>query len=210
MHFDVVFEITLAAIVVYQAIRVRRDKLTMTIVRGLRPRHFLFGAPLIGVVLLVALGLWAYVPVLHWGWWSLVSGSTRGGVLSSMVSTGASTLANVAALAFIAALMVIMPKQAHNEELVYRMDAEHHTWPRRLTRQLQFGLGHLIMGIPIAFALALSLGGVGFLLSYLSAIHKGRTRDEAVLESARTHLAYNWTIMTLIVMGYVSLVVHPT
>jgi hypothetical protein len=208
MYFDVVFKIAIAAFVGYQAIRVRRDKLTMTIVRGLRPRHFALGVALIGAVLMVALALWMYVPLFHWGWWRLVSGSPRGGVISAVVSTGTNTFANITAFAFIVALIVVMPSMAHAEECAYRMDAEKRNWPQRLLRQFQFGFCHLIMGIPLAFAIAISFGGIGFLLSYLSAIRKGHSRDEAVLESARTHLAYNWTLMTALIVACVVAVAH--
>jgi hypothetical protein len=93
------------------------------------------------------------------------------------------------------------------EEELFRLGAE--DWPvsKRVGRTLLFGLVHAAVGIPIGFALALSIGGAHFLLGYLRAFRRAGTRREAVFESARLHLAYNTTIVVLVVVALASEIV---
>ena len=69
---------------------------------------------------------------------------------------------------------------------------------------LRFGLIHLIMGIPIAVALALSIGGWYFQWAYLRGYRQGG-REAGVLESTRSHLAYNLVVLVLVAVYLVGI-----
>jgi hypothetical protein len=61
-----------------------------------------------------------------------------------------------------------------------------------------FGLAHAVVGIPIGAALALSIGGLYLTWCYLERWRETRSESEALLESTRAHLAYNLTIIGLV------------
>jgi membrane protease YdiL (CAAX protease family) len=65
----------------------------------------------------------------------------------------------------------------------------------RIWRGVQFGCVHALIGIPIAVALALSVGGWWFTYRYL----KG-----GLLESTRAHTAYNGVIVVLLLVALAS------
>ena len=61
---------------------------------------------------------------------------------------------------------------------------------------------HAVIGIPIGAALALSIGGWYFTWAFLRGYRAGG-ETEALLESTRSHLAYNAIIVTLVLVGIV-------
>ncbi|MEO5678999.1 MAG: YbhB/YbcL family Raf kinase inhibitor-like protein, partial [Acidimicrobiales bacterium] len=69
---------------------------------------------------------------------------------------------------------------------------------RRAWRGLQFGLVHLVVGIPIAAALAITLGGWWFTWVYLRAHRRTGSADEALAESTRAHLGYDLVVVALV------------
>jgi hypothetical protein len=107
------------------------------------------------------------------------------------------TLTRYTPVLFVALLIPLLPLFAEREEEAFRMGAEGWSRPRRVRRSVEFGLVHLIMGIPIGVALALSLGGGYFTWAYLRGYRAGGRRA-AVIESTCSHLAYNLEIMTLV------------
>ena len=64
-----------------------------------------------------------------------------------------------------------------------------------LFRSLSFGMVHAIIGIPIAVALALSVGGVYFMNVYLRRFRSSLSVEDAVMESTAAHTAYNTAIL---------------
>jgi hypothetical protein len=84
------------------------------------------------------------------------------------------------------------------EEMRFRVGAEGWPFRRRVTRGLQFGLLHLIAGIPIAAALAISVAGWWLTWMYLRGYRRGGPRA-ALDESARVHLAYDLEVIALVV-----------
>ena len=65
-----------------------------------------------------------------------------------------------------------------------------------------------LIGIPIGVALALSVGGLYFLVVYLRAFSRTGSRHEATLESTRAHTAYNGVIIGVVLVliaAYVAL-----
>ena len=57
---------------------------------------------------------------------------------------------------------------------------------------------HALIGIPIGAALALSIGGWYFTWWYLWAYRRTHNTSAAVLESTRAHLAYNVTVVVIV------------
>ncbi|HZQ26075.1 MAG TPA: hypothetical protein VFA94_00120 [Acidimicrobiales bacterium] len=174
--------------------RTLRDR-TLAIVRELRPRHFL-RAPLVLVVVVVAASALIQVPGLSWGWWTAIGG-TGNVIVGGTDRAGLGALTRFTPVVFIALLIPLLPLFAEREELAFRAGAEHWSWPRRVRRAVDFGLVHLIMGIPIGVGLALSLGGGYFMWAYLRGYRAGGRRA-ALVESTCSHLAYNMEILVLV------------
>jgi hypothetical protein len=173
--------------------RAARER-TMEIVRGLRARHFLQAPPVFAVVVVLAIAL-LQVPGLSFGWWTALGGT--GNIITGSTSRTAGTpLEWLIPAAFLTIVFPLLPLFAEREEEMFRAGAEHWSSARRARRGIEFGLVHLIMGIPIGVALALSAGGWYFTWAYLRGWRQGGPRA-GVLESTRCHLAYNAEILLL-------------
>jgi hypothetical protein len=171
---------------------------TVLIVKGLKLRYFAYAIPVFCAVLAAVVVL-LQIPGLDFGWWSLL-----GGVGSPVVGvtdeTTGSALEWIIPAVFIALLIPALPIFAETEERLFRWGSETRTTRQRVWKALQFGLMHAAIGIPIGAALALSIGGGYFTWVYLRAYKVSGTPFSATLESTRAHLAYNLTIITLIVV----------
>lgn len=166
------------------------------IVRGLRVRHFARAVPMLVLVSLAALAL-LQIPGLSWGWWSAIGGVGTPALGVTTKSTGPATWL-VPAL-FAAMLIPALPLFAESEERMFRQGAEHWSNWRRARCAVEFGLVHALIGIPIGVALALSLGGMYFTWAYLRGYRQGGESQAAgVMESTRSHLAYNLSIVLLV------------
>lgn len=175
---------------------------SVELVRGLRLRHFLPVPLVVTLVVLAALGLTS-IPPLAFGWWTAIGGEGNPafGVTERTVGTAFELI--VPAI-FITLLIPALPLLVEREEQIFRLGAEAWSTPKRIGKALLFGLVHALVGIPIGFALALSVGGAHFTLGYLRAWRATGSRREALLESTRLHLAYNASIVALVVaaLGY--------
>jgi hypothetical protein len=156
------------------------------ILRGLRPRHFVFVVPALAAVLIAAT-LLIQIPGLSWGWWSAIGGVGTPAIGVSENSHG--PLEWIIPAVFIVMLVPALPLFAESEERMFRLGAEHWSTGRRLRRAVEFGLAHALIGIPIGVALALSIGGLYFTWAYLRG---------GIAESTRAHLAYNLSIVALV------------
>ena len=130
---------------------------TLDIVRDVRPAHVLRALPVLAVVLVLA-SLSLAVPVLRTGWWTAIGG-TGNIVTGATDRTRGTPLAWLVPALFLALLVPLLPLFAEREEQIFRAGAESWSFWRRVRRGLEFGLAHVIMGIPIGVALALSVGG---------------------------------------------------
>jgi len=140
-------------------------------------------------VLLVAIPL-LLVPGLRWGWWSAIGGDGNP-VFGSSSTTMGTVWAWLIPLVFMTLVVVALPLFANAEERMFRTGAERWSRRRRLLKVVQFGLIHAVIGIPIAVALALSVGGAYFMGVYLRSYALTGSTNEATLESTRAHTAYN-------------------
>ena len=175
---------------------------SLELVRGLRLRHFLPVPVVVGLVLAAAVALTS-LPLLSFGWWTAIGGEGNP-AFGVTERTAGTPFELVVPMVFIVLLIPALPLLVEREEQLFRLGAESWSTPRRIGKTLLFGLIHALVGIPIGFALALSIGGAHFLLGYLRAWRSTGSRRAALAESTRLHLAYNLTIVVLVVavLGY--------
>jgi hypothetical protein len=179
--------------------RTSNGRLLVTeIVRGIRWRH-IWPVPLVlaGVVA-VATPLLA-VPGLDWGWWSALGGEGNP-VFGSSSATAGSAWEWLVPLLFVCLLIPALPLFAHAEEVMFRRGAERWSGRKRVLKVVQFGSIHVLIGIPIGVALALSVGGAYFMAAYLRAFHRGVGQRAATIESARAHTAYNGLLVAAVLV----------
>lgn len=170
------------------------------IVRGLRLRHFL-PVPFVLAAVVGAAVVLVKIPGLDFGWWTAIGGQGNP-VFGSTARTRGTPLETIIPVVFIVLLLPGLPLFAYREEEMFRLGAESWSRPRRVGMAIAFGLVHALIGIPIAVALALSIGGAYFQFMYLWAYRRsGGSRRAAVLESTRAHLAYNATIVVLVLIA---------
>jgi hypothetical protein len=171
---------------------------SLELVRGLRVRHFVPVPLVVALVLVAAIGLTSFPP-LAFGWWTAIGG--QGNPAFGVTDRTAGTpFELIVPFVFVALLVPALPLLVEREEQIFRLGAEAWSTPKRLGKTLLFGLVHALVGIPIGFALALSVGGAHFLLGYLRAWRRTGSRREALFESTRLHLAYNASIVVLVVV----------
>lgn len=177
-----------------------RDRV-LAILRGIRLRHVLL-APVALALVVTAYVVLYEIPPLRWGWWTAIGGSGNPAVGVTDSTTG-TALEWIVPAVFLVMLLPALPLFAEREEHMFRLGAESWSAGRRIWRCLQFGLVHAVIGIPIAAALALSIGGGYFMAMYLRAWRRTGDTDAAVLESTRAHLAYNLEVLVLVVVALV-------
>lgn len=186
-----------AGLLVYSARRKVDDKRTRVIVRGLRPRHFGKAFLTLIVCLAVALPL-MQLPILNWGWYKLLTGH-GGSVLNT--TAGTNWMDTATAVLIVVSLFVCLPRMVHEEERDFRARSDRQTIRQRVVKQTKFGLAHLIMGIPLAAAIGLIVVGHIFLADYLLKWKRSGSRARSLLECARTHLAYDWIVVSIIAVA---------
>jgi hypothetical protein len=179
----------------------------LAVVRGLRWRHFVRAVP---IVLLIVATAWVFIrlPVLSFGWWTMIGG--EGNPVVGVTSKDYGIVSVVIPLFFIGLLIVGLPLLVAREEWVFRRGAERRGTAANVGRSVLFGLAHAVIGIPIGAALALSIGGLYLTRCYLEGWHETRTESGALLESTRAHLAYNLTIITLVLVSLLALLATGT
>lgn len=171
---------------------------TWTMVRGLEWRHFKDGFPIIVAVVATAFVL-IQIPVLSFGWWTAI-----GGVGNPVIGTTERSFGifDVLVPAFFGGLLLVgLPLLVAREEYVFRRGAEQRSTTKNVGRSLLFGFAHAVIGIPIGAALALSIGGIYLTNCYLRGWRETRTETGALVESTRAHLAYNLTIVGLVLVS---------
>ena len=177
-----------------QSTQGRARQRSLEVVRGLRPRHFVLALPVLVAVALLAAWL-VTLPVLSFGWWSAIGGVGNPVVGSSRRLSG--PLAWLVPTFFLALLVPALPLLVEREEQIFRRGSEDRSGPQRLARAVTFGLIHAVIGIPLGVALALSVAGAYLTWAYLHGYHRGGPAA-ALLESTRTHLAYDLVILVLV------------
>jgi len=173
---------------------------SVEIIRGLRPHHFLLAIPVLFLVV-VGFALLLRVPGLSFGWFTAIGGEGNP-VFGSSKSTAGTPFELLVPIVFMALLIPALPLLVEREEQLFRRGSEHRGTAGRIWRGILFGAVHALIGIPIGAALALSIGGWYFTWAYLRGYREGG-ETAALQESARSHLAYNAIIVTIVLVGIV-------
>jgi hypothetical protein len=168
------------------------------LVTGLRPRHFLRAIPTLFAVLAVATPLLA-VPGLDFGWWTAIGGEGNPAVGVGRESATPGVLETIIPVVFMTLLVIGLPLLVEGEEWVFRRGAQYRSRAGNARRAVLFGLVHALIGIPIAVAMALSVGGFYFTWAYLRAWRATGSEEAALAESTRSHLAYNLVIAAIVI-----------
>lgn len=162
-----------------------RRRLSIRIWRAIRLRH-LGGALLLMVAVLgVALSLLAFVPASQIGLGQLVGLQGNAvfapidGALEAPIEAANQAQATgepearvpwtdvVAVTGFLGVLVLMFPHLAHAEEEAFRRGWENYDWRRQILSALRFGMIHLVMLIPLAAAVAISVAGYAYGRVYL-------------------------------------------
>jgi hypothetical protein len=175
----------------------------LAIWRGIGRRH-LWPVPFVLAAVLGAALVLVRLPVLSFGWWSAIGG-VGNPVAGSTEQTVGTALEWLIPIVFLLLLLPSLPLFALREEELFRLGAEGWSWPRRVAKTVAFGLVHVVIGIPIGVALALSIGGAYFLACYLRGWRATGSDRAAVLESTRAHTAYNAAIVALVLAAFAAL-----
>src|SRR6476469_1921391 len=133
----------------------RRYRKTVT---GLRLRHFVKVVPTLFLVF-IAVGLLWQIKPLHFGWWSLLGGQGNPALGKAQ---GLPTWGVWLGMLVAACTILGMRLLAYIEEQLFRVGAEHRSLIGNGIASLLFGLMHILIGIPLAVALALTIGGFAF------------------------------------------------
>jgi hypothetical protein len=174
---------------------------SVEILRGLRVHHFVLAVPIL-VLVISAFVLLVQIPGLSIGWFTAIGGEGNP-VFGSSDRTAGTPFEVLVPLVFMALLIPALPLLVEREEQLFRRGSEFRTTGGRVVRGVAFGLVHAVIGIPIGAALALSIGGWYFTWAYLRGFRRGGERA-GMLESTRSHLAYNAIIVTLVLGAIVS------
>jgi hypothetical protein len=156
--------------------------------------------PLVLTVVLAAAIALSALPVLGWGWWTMLGGEGNP-VFGSSDATAGTVWEWLIPLVFMAMLVPALPLFALAEERIFRAGAEQWSWWKRTWKTLTFGMMHALVGIPLGAALALSLGGAYFMRCYLRRIAVTGSPVDATYESAAAHTAYNGAILTVVLLA---------
>jgi hypothetical protein len=181
--------------------------LVREVLRRTRWRH-VWPVPLVLTAVIVVATLLMSVPGLDWGWWTALGGSGNP-VFGSTDATTGTLWEWVVPLVFMCLLLPALPLFAHAEERIFRRGAEHWSRRKRVSKTLQFGVVHAVVGIPIGAALALSVGGGYFLAVYLRAYGRSGSAADATIESTTAHTAYNGVIIGIVLVTLAVTGVQP-
>jgi membrane protease YdiL (CAAX protease family) len=170
------------------------------------------------VVFTITLGALVYLAVpefLRWGWGSLIFGDS-GNVALQPLSTASQVGQKVSEiqgsgfdyrwlflLPMWSIFILALPFLAEVEEKFFRKGV--HSWKGITINSIKFGLIHLIMGIPICWALTLSVPGFLFACRYKYIYHRhfkkfkneAKAQDAGVVASTADHAIYNAILITL-------------
>lgn len=169
------------------------------IVAGIRWRH-VWPVPFVLTAVIAMAYALLTIPVLRFGWWAAIGGIGNP-VTGGTEQTTGTALEWLIPLVFVALLAPSLPLFAHREEELFRQGCEAWSTPKRVGKAVLFGAVHAVIGIPIGFALALSIGGAYFQWCYLRGYRAHQSQREGLLESARAHTAYNAVILAVLLLG---------
>lgn len=147
------------------------------------------GLAALTLVLVCAVSLMEWSPrVFGWSWLSMLATESDGPVSGQNLNLSAVKIRWFGVL-FTALLALNIPRLARLEEAAFRRGTK--SWTDALPRSLKFGFMHMIVGVPVAAGLCLTLSGLWFTWNYF----RGDVR-----RSTFAHALYNYIV--LIALAY--------
>jgi len=163
-------------------------KSSLAIIKSITPLVVLQNVGILALVGAAGVGLYFAFPVLQWSWLYLLAGSS-GGARAMNVALLPVTV-EYFGLVFLVLFGLTVPYFARAEEMRFRLGTK--DWRDGALRSIGFGLSHCWMGIPIAWGMALTIGGLWFTYQYF----KG-----GVGRSTMHHTAYNLIVVVCLFVG---------
>lgn len=199
------------------------------------PKHFLLGFVSFIIVFILAFSLYQLHPILQFGWlFSLVQSRDNTPDTEMQQEIPYENIITISLYGFIflalIVFMLLIPRYAYNEEVMFRKRYIFSSRKTQVIQSIKFGLTHLIMGIPIAAALALSVAGYIFMitarnttyrnmeqkinaidLQYIQSQNEKQTGiillplteesiQEGIKQSALVHSAHNYIAVSVIII----------
>jgi hypothetical protein len=180
---------------------------TLLIWKGFRWKMILETIGLLIATLTTAALLYEYLPFGQLGWYQLLFGENTNIILTPVKEgiKSSNILIKLTVPIFVIALLLILPFLAELEELNFRMG--YHNRRSIIIQSIKFGLIHMIMGIPLAVAIALIGVGLFYARKYLDCYKKfSRDHDQkyseqcAVLFSTIYHTLYNSVLAVMLLV----------
>lgn len=162
-------------------------------------------------------GLYQVSDIFHISWLNLF-GMNGGNVLTgggtsstnSNASHATNTNTHISLIGLLITIMIpvillpIIPLFAYAEEFKFRTGAEERSFWGNTLKCLQFGLMHMIVGVPLAIGLGLTFGGIAFTLTYLHRYKQVQDKVLATDRSAALHTTYNYILLSVVIMGAIT------
>lgn len=168
--------------------QIRRDFAALRTLHGWR---WLGAIPVVVVLLAVTITVGYFLfavggPILQFSWLQLLARpEEKAEAGKNLVSAGLQV--PWFAWLFLPLLAANVPRLAKREERAFRQDVR--TPKEAIQQSIIFGLWHCLVGVPVAFGLALTIPGLWFAYTY----SKGGVRL-----STAWHSIYNWTILAIV------------
>jgi hypothetical protein len=200
--FEAVAYVAVALLIAHTLLS-KEGRHAWSVLSGMRPRHVAVAAASVTSCACVLWALWQ-VPWLRHGWWSLAGGD------GTLVAGTSSQLPGWVTFWAAGLVVVAIPAMAYTEELTFRDGIEKASWWGRTGAAVGFGLVHLIVGVPPAFALALVVLGAVTTVVYLrewrrqvgSATASASARTAAIAEASRVHMSHNYLIVVVVAVSF--------
>jgi hypothetical protein len=188
-------------------------KFAFAIWRNFSIRMFFEVMSVIAIVTLIVITLWQ-VPYLGKGWSSLFFHGESNNVLLQPVKEGMQSPylpIRVLVPFFLVIFALVIPFFAKYEEDIFRRG--YYKWSHITRQSIIFGLGHCVVGVPLAAGIALIFSGLFYGLKYRRSFEKNlrhvsfeQAEEEAVIVSTTYHAMYNTILLSIfLVLSIVSI-----
>lgn len=173
-------------------------------------RHVPVAALTIVMVVAVGVALMSLHSAFAFSWISLIGGEgslATGGISKNTASTDPS-LFFISVFIF-GAFLILIPHLAHIEERWFRRGGEGRAVRKQVLVALIFGLSHMVVGVPLAFGLALTVLGLVCTWHYQRAYARRSSRPDAVRAATSFHLTYNSIVGFIVLAGTLLVLSKP-
>jgi len=198
-------------------------KFTLNIWKKFRIKMFFEIIGLIIIILTVFMFLYFFVPYMKYGWLNLFI--KEGGSIAIAPVTEASKSPNfiirIIPPVFFLIFLLAIPPLAKIEEEIFRKGFT--KWKDISIQSVKFGFAHMIMGIPLAGAIALIISGLFYGYKYRNAFISSNkqfndkpffyakmiSEDKAITISTTYHALYNSILVSVLLILSIILIKSP-